>query len=172
MRYCWKCRYCTVSKPHFLAMWSSFSLNTAVNQPILCKINARYGATGQLRKDLVYLFQPQPLSVHGWTSAFLLVFHRLCGAIKGDWAIFCHAGSGRVGRVGSAREKSLEIFRMAMAWGGQTVRYIHCPTGLSWLILFLLVGKFELSCGFFAAGGQTKEFLQFKCAWLYLLVDV
>ena len=25
------------------------------------------------------------------------------------WAIFCHAGSGRVGRVRSAREKSLEI---------------------------------------------------------------
>jgi len=29
--------------------------------------------------------------------------------LKGDWAIFCHAGSGWVGRVWSAREKSLEI---------------------------------------------------------------
>ena len=31
--------------------------------------------------------------------------------LRGDWAIFCHAGSGRVGRVRSAREKSLEILR-------------------------------------------------------------
>jgi len=29
--------------------------------------------------------------------------------LRGDWAIFCHTGSGRVGRVWSAREKSLEI---------------------------------------------------------------
>jgi len=32
--------------------------------------------------------------------------------LRGDWAIFCHAGSGRVGRVWSVREKSLEIFRI------------------------------------------------------------
>ena len=32
-------------------------------------------------------------------------------SLRGDWAIFCHAGSGRVGRVRSAREKSLEILR-------------------------------------------------------------
>ena len=32
-------------------------------------------------------------------------------SLRGDWAIFCHAGSGRVGRVLSAREKSLEILR-------------------------------------------------------------
>jgi len=31
--------------------------------------------------------------------------------LRGDWAIFYHAGSGRVGRVWSAREKSLEILR-------------------------------------------------------------
>jgi len=30
-------------------------------------------------------------------------------SLRGDWAIFCHAGSRRVGRVRSAREKSLEI---------------------------------------------------------------
>ena len=30
-------------------------------------------------------------------------------SLRGDWAIFCHAGSGRVGRVWSAREKSLKI---------------------------------------------------------------
>ena len=32
-------------------------------------------------------------------------------SLRGDWAIFCHAGSGRVGRVRSARWKSLEILR-------------------------------------------------------------
>jgi len=31
--------------------------------------------------------------------------------LRGDWAIFCHSGSGRVGRVWSAREKSLGILR-------------------------------------------------------------
>jgi len=31
-------------------------------------------------------------------------------SLRGDWAIFCHAGSGRVG-VWSAREKSLEMLR-------------------------------------------------------------
>ena len=31
--------------------------------------------------------------------------------LRGDWAIFCHSGSGRVGRVWSTREKSLEILR-------------------------------------------------------------
>ena len=30
---------------------------------------------------------------------------------QGDWVIFCHAGSVRVGRVWSAKEKSLEILR-------------------------------------------------------------
>jgi len=29
--------------------------------------------------------------------------------LRGDWAIFCHAGSGWVGRVWSVKEKSLEI---------------------------------------------------------------
>jgi len=32
-------------------------------------------------------------------------------SLRGDWANFCHAGPGRVGRVWSAREKSLEILR-------------------------------------------------------------
>jgi len=32
-------------------------------------------------------------------------------SLREDWAIFCHAGSGRVGRVRSAGEKSLEILR-------------------------------------------------------------
>ena len=32
-------------------------------------------------------------------------------SLRGDWAIFCYAGSGRVGRVWSARENSLEILR-------------------------------------------------------------
>ena len=57
-------------------------------------------------------------------------------SLRGEWAIFCHAGSGRVGRVRSAREKSLEILRRGYMGiepgprGGQTESY---PTELSWL---------------------------------------
>ena len=51
--------------------------------------------------------------------------------LRGDWAIFCHTGSRRVGRGQSAREKSLEILRIKSGpWVGQTVSY---PTELSWL---------------------------------------
>ena len=55
-----------------------------------------------------FLFH-QPSPVRGWTSAFLLT--GCVVSLRGDWAIFCHAGSGRVGRVRSAREKSLEVLR-------------------------------------------------------------
>ena len=44
-------------------------------------------------------------------SACTRVPHREGNSLRGDWAIFCHAGSGRVGRVWSAREKSREILR-------------------------------------------------------------
>jgi len=56
------------------------------------------------KNDRICFFQP--LSVHGWTSAFLT------GCVtpwRRDWAIFCHVGPGRVGRVRSAREKFLKI---------------------------------------------------------------
>ena len=58
-----------------------------------------FGASAQVR--LVFF---QPSSIHGWTSAFPVNVHWLCGAI------FCHIDSGRVGSVWSAREKSIEIF--------------------------------------------------------------
>jgi len=57
-----------------------------------------------------------PSSVRGWTSAFLLSVHRLRGWLRGDWAIFYHAGPGWVGRVWSAGEKSLEILRRGWDW--------------------------------------------------------
>ena len=60
--------------------------------------------------------------------------------LRGDWAIFCHAGSGWVGRVWSAREKI--FWNISPLLGiepgqpkGQTVRYIYSPTELSWLAL-------------------------------------
>jgi len=73
--------------------------------------------------------------------------------LRRDCAIFCHAGSERVGGVWSAREKLpwnkspwLEIGLQPkkgqtvryihspteLSWRGQTVRYIHSPTELSW----------------------------------------
>ena len=42
--------------------------------------------------------------------------------LRGDWCIFCHAGSGRVGRVWSAREKSLENSALAGNWTRTTER--------------------------------------------------
>jgi len=35
-----------------------------------------------------YFFFYQPSSVHGWTSAFLLAVHRLCGVIEGRLSHF------------------------------------------------------------------------------------
>jgi len=49
----------------------------------------------------------QPSSVHSWTSSLLSTGRVV--PLRGNWAIFCHAGSGWVGRVWSPREKSLEI---------------------------------------------------------------
>jgi len=47
--------------------------------------------------------------VHGWTSFSMIT--RCVVLLTGDWAIFYHAGSGRVDRVWSARGKSLKILR-------------------------------------------------------------
>ena len=58
--------------------------------------------------------------------------------LRGDWAIFCHAGSGRVGRVWSAKEKSLEILRHSRELNPgnredrQYRRCICSSTELSW----------------------------------------
>ena len=82
--------------------------------------------------------------------------HGCAMPLRGNWAIFCHAGSGRVGRMWSARQNSLEIpsngrefnpgqredrqwdtFILPLSYHdpghkrGQTVRYIS-PTELSW----------------------------------------
>ena len=46
------------------------------------------------------------MSVYSWTSAFLLDVHRLW---RDDRDIFCHASSDRIGRVRSARKRSLEL---------------------------------------------------------------
>jgi len=40
----------------------------------------------------------QPFSVHGWTSAFLLNFHRFCGAVEGRWSHFLPHWLRRVGQ--------------------------------------------------------------------------
>jgi len=66
------------------------------------------GILGHLAR-LLYIFKP--LSVHGWTSAFLLDVHRLRGAIEGRLSHFYHAGSGRLGRMWSSREKSPKLLQ-------------------------------------------------------------
>ena len=57
-------------------------------------------------------------SVPGWTRCPQVVWCHL----RGDWAIFCHVGSGRVGRVRWVREKSLEILRHGWEWTRASVR--------------------------------------------------
>jgi len=53
----------------------------------------------------------QPLSVIVGLHPSSLMSTGWVAPLRGDWAIFCHAGSGRVGRVWSARKNSLEILR-------------------------------------------------------------
>jgi len=60
-------------------------------------------------QTVIVVFFSLPISVHDWTSGFLIDVHGLCGAIEGRMNHLYHAGSGWVGRVWSAREKSLEM---------------------------------------------------------------
>jgi len=53
----------------------------------------------------------QPVSVRGWTWSYSSMSTGFVVSLRGDWAIFRHGGSGRVGRVWSNAEKSLEILR-------------------------------------------------------------
>jgi len=69
-------------------------------------------------------------------------------SLRGDWAIFYHSGSRRVGRAWSARAKSLEIIRHGWELlsgpgpqGGQTVSYF---TELSWLTLLSAAPYYQL----------------------------
>jgi len=77
----------------------------------------------------------QPLSVHGWTSAFLLAVHSLCGVIEGRLSHFLPRWL-RTGWQSAISQGKIPW--NAPPWlgiepgprGGQTVSY---PTELSWL---------------------------------------
>jgi len=78
----------------------------------------------------------QPSSVHGWTSAFLLAVHRLCGVFEGRLSHFLPRWLRRGWQSAISQGK---IPWNTPPWlgiepgprGGQTVSY---PTELSWLI--------------------------------------
>jgi len=105
----------------------------------------------------------QPLSVHGWTSVFLLNVHRVSDAIEGRfshllprwlWNTLPRLGIEpglRWGQTVRYIQSPVELSwrgprrgqtgkyihsPTALSWprpqGGQTVRYIHSPTELSW----------------------------------------
>jgi len=78
----------------------------------------------------MYLFRP--FSAHGWIPPSSSISMGCVVPLSGDWAIFCHTGLGQVGRVLSAREKSLHPGIEPGPPRGQTVRYIHSPTELKW----------------------------------------
>jgi len=53
--------------------------------------------TNNICKPLTLIFSffyYQPLSVHGWTRPSSSLFTGCVVSLRGDWAIFCHAGSG------------------------------------------------------------------------------
>ena len=98
-----------------------------------------------------FIFFYQPLSVRGWTSAFLLDFHRLCGAIEGRLSHFLPHWL----RTGWQSMTSQGIIPWnTPPWlgiepgprGGQTVSYIHSPTELSWLTAMLWTEKLTICC--------------------------
>jgi len=69
-------------------------------------------------QTILTMFFLRPLSVHGWTSSYLLDLTTIGRGVplRGDWAIFCHDGLGRVGRARSAKENPLKCFAMAGNW--------------------------------------------------------
>jgi len=99
------------------------------------KIRSRVG-----NETLVFFPSSRQLSMVGLQPSSLMSTSCVV-PLRGDWAVFCHAGSGRVGRVWSVREKSLEILRhgweLKLGHGEdrQWDSFIF-PTELSWLILF------------------------------------
>jgi len=69
-------------------------------------------------------------------------------SLRGDWAIFCHAGSGRVGKVRSAIEKSLEILRRGWELNpghGEDRQWAIPLSYHDWLCVFNIC-KFWLFC--------------------------
>jgi len=84
-------------------------------------------------------FLQRPSSVRGWTSAFLLAGHRLCGANERRLSHFLprwlRTGWQSVisqGKISWNTPPWLGI--KPGSQGGQTVGFIHSPTEVSWLI--------------------------------------
>jgi len=98
-------------------------------------------------------------------------------SLRGDWAIFCHAGSGRVGRARSAREKSLEILRRGWELNLGHGEDRQCAIPLSyhdWLMqlvytilkLCLRLSVTRVTCGFFTWSVYCTLFLALGFIWL------
>jgi len=109
------------------------------------------------------------MSVRGWTSAFLLDFHRSCGATEGDWAtlpprpeprchpvlshaatpswatlspVLSHAGSGRVTECDQLGKNSSKYSAIAGNWTRATGRTDSC-----WVYMWMFVEE-TLKCWF------------------------
>ena len=79
--------------------------------PTTLSPTASIGREVRKRSNIFY-----PLSVHDRPCSWM--FSGCVVSLREYWVILCHAGSGQVGRMWLAREKSLEIFWLGQEWNG------------------------------------------------------
>jgi len=94
-------------------------------------------ATDPMHRVPFILFFFQPLTVRGWSSAFLLDDHRLCGAIEGRLSHFLPhwLRTGWQSLTGQGKIPWNTPPWLGVEFGlqgGQTMRFTHSPTELSW----------------------------------------
>jgi len=100
-----------------------------------------HGVAVKVDKFFPNLFLTQLLSVRGWTSAFLLEFYRLCSAIERRLSHFlpCTLAQDGLAECDQPGKNPSRYFAGQSGIelrppGAQTVRYIHSPTEISWLV--------------------------------------
>jgi len=94
---------------------------------------------------VIGFFSYQPLSVHGWTSAFLLAVHRLCGVIEGLRSVVLSSGESfmRGNSNGNSQFVCWSKFGLSDIWG------IRCEFITSWTCLTHCDAKGWLKINFF-----------------------
>ena len=101
----WFVKLYIILKSHSIAVFTWFHLVSSVQ---IMNVDCRMSILPWLR--IIFCSVSHRLPVVGFRPSSSLSKGCVV-SLRGDWAIFCHAGSERVGRVWSAREKSIEILR-------------------------------------------------------------
>jgi len=103
----WVCNIKPILLQH---IWCSFFISLGTGDERTRWLNCWIIIRGNFKLIGIFFFS-HPLSMVGLRPSSSLSTGCVVVSLRGDWAIFYHPGSGRVGRVWSAREKSLEILR-------------------------------------------------------------